>query len=705
VALPPPHIDRSVACDAASLHARAQIAVVSVGKHPKAAVHAAGSLPPRGSGRVQAAPARELPDARHCPDTQVSAVAQARSQAPQCAAEAPRSTHRPPHSDRGRAHSGASGPASAGASGGGRSGGAAPSGGSTSGGATSGPPASSTSSGAAASASGGAAPSSAASAASAVAPSGGVDGELRAPRVRRPHADRTDLEGAARRGAEGQREAEEASVGGRHAGSLAQLRGADAQPAAVARLPAGRAVAYAADVPSPRAMTAADHDPFYPGGSFGPYDILERIGEGAMASVWRATHRGLRKPVAIKALRLEQAQNARARDRFLREGEAISRIRHAHVVEVHDLGVVGDSLYLVMEYLEGEDLRSFFLRSGPLAPGALADLLVPVCAAVAAAHDESVIHRDLKPANIFLAHTRDRGVVPKVLDFGISRVEDGSQGHTAASTLLGTPRYMAPEMVRGGRFADKRSDQYSLGVMLYQGATGQVPVDDVNLYELLRRIASGAITPPRALRPELPAGFEAVILRALALRPDDRFPSVRDLGAALLPYASERTRVLHGDALGGAPYEAPPRVATPAAPAVVDTHSLTLAGAPLELPAARPQGPAAPAWALAAAAALVVVGAFGALWWLRPAEAPHAVAAPPVLPLAPRAPAPVAAAAPGRRAAPCPDGLPRRPARRARGAAPGGECATAGASAPQRRARRDAAAGAADRRRRGGQRA
>jgi len=391
-------------------------------------------------------------------------------------------------------------------------------------------------------------------------------------------------------------------------------------------------------------MIAPDQDPFFPGGSFGPYDIHERIGEGGMASVWRATHRGLRKPVAIKALRLEQAQNARARERFLREGEAISRIRHAHVVEVNDLGVVADTLYLVMEHLEGEDLRSFLTRSGPVSPATLADLLVPVCAAVAAAHDESVIHRDLKPANIFLAHTRDRGLVPKVLDFGISRLDDGSQGHTAASTLLGTPRYMAPEMVRGGRFADARSDQYSLGVMLYQGATGQVPVDGVNLYELLRRVASGEIVAPRALRPDLPPTFEAIVMRALALRPDDRFPSVRDLGAALLPFASERTRVLHGDALGGLRGAIQPaRVVTPPAPASVDTHSLTLAGAPLELPAARPPS-ALPAWALGAGAACLVVGAFAMVNWLRPAE-PHATATRPVFPVA-AAPTPAPAPPP-----------------------------------------------------------
>jgi serine/threonine protein kinase len=403
----------------------------------------------------------------------------------------------------------------------------------------------------------------------------------------------------------------------------------------------------------------ADHDPFQPGGRFGPYDVVGQIGEGAMASVWRAVHRGLQKPVAIKTLRLDQAHNDRARERFLREGPTIARIRHAHVVEVHDLGVVGDTLYLVMEYLEGEDLRARFTRSGALAPTALADLLVPVCAAVAAAHDASVIHRDLKPANIFLAQTRDRGIVPKVLDFGISRLEDGSRGQTAASTLLGTPRYMAPEMVRGSRFADARSDQYSLGVMLYQGATGQVPVDDVDLYELLRRVASGEIAPPRALRPDLPAALEGVILRALALRPDDRFPSVRALGVALLPFASEKTRVLHGEALVGEPLGN--EAATALTPPPLDPPSLTLADAPLELPSTRPA--VAPYWALGASAALALLLVFTALWWLRPRETTTAVSparpSPPVVPSAapivpPQVPSAAAFAPPAAAVAPTP---------------------------------------------------
>jgi serine/threonine protein kinase len=158
-------------------------------------------------------------------------------------------------------------------------------------------------------------------------------------------------------------------------------------------------------------MTPAD-DPFYPGGTFGRYQLIERVGEGGMASVWKALHLGLRKHVAIKTLRADLTQSEKARERFLREGEAIARIRHAHVVEVHDVGIAGDTPYLVMEFLEGEDLRAYFQQRAPLPLAELADLMVPVCAALATAHDEGVVHRDIKPGNLFLARTRDRGLVP-----------------------------------------------------------------------------------------------------------------------------------------------------------------------------------------------------------------------------------------------------------------------------------------------------
>src|SRR5262249_30187317 len=169
--------------------------------------------------------------------------------------------------------------------------------------------------------------------------------------------------------------------------------------------------------------------------------------------------------------------NEEARQRFLREGEAASRIRHPHVVDVTDVGSDGNTSYLVMEFLEGEDLSGRLQRGGPLSPQEIADILLPVCAGVAAAHDEGVVHRALKPENISLARPRHGGIQPKVLDFGVSKVSGGhgSMALTGTAATFGTPYYMPPEQLRGARQADHRSDQYALGVVLYECLVGRRP--------------------------------------------------------------------------------------------------------------------------------------------------------------------------------------------------------------------------------------
>ena len=206
-----------------------------------------------------------------------------------------------------------------------------------------------------------------------------------------------------------------------------------------------------------------------------------------MGVVYEAEHTGLKKHVAIKTLHSTMASDPLIRARFLREGEAASKIRHPNVVDISDIIDDGAFPYLVMEFLEGESLEALIDREVPLPLHRIADLLLPIFSAVNAAHEEGVVHRDLKPANIFLCRQRDGSLVPKVLDFGISKLADYSdtKGLTGTDSILGTPEYMSPEQIRGSRDVTSASDQYALGVILYECATGRLPFTNESMYELI----------------------------------------------------------------------------------------------------------------------------------------------------------------------------------------------------------------------------
>jgi len=282
----------------------------------------------------------------------------------------------------------------------------------------------------------------------------------------------------------------------------------------------------------------------------GRHLILRLVGAGGMGLVYEGTHQDLDRRAAVKVLHERYARRSELQRRFLREGKAASRVRHSNVVAVYDVGVDRDKPYLVMEYLEGEDLHRTIAREGALSVQRVADLLVPVVSAVATAHDLGIVHRDLKPENIFLSVERG-GICPKVLDFGISKLVDRGEGTVTTGTgaFLGTPQYMSPEQALGAKHIDERSDQYSLGVILYQCLTGHRPLDGSSIYALMQRIVRGEFAPPRQLNPDLPVALEALILRAMAREPNERFPGTRALGRALLEHASERVRLAHLDEL------------------------------------------------------------------------------------------------------------------------------------------------------------
>lgn len=291
------------------------------------------------------------------------------------------------------------------------------------------------------------------------------------------------------------------------------------------------------------------------GSSFGRYEIVRRIGRGGMGAVFEGIHTELKKRVAIKALLPPMSENPDLRTRFVREGQAASRIRHPHVVDIYDVGELGGIPFLVMEYLEGEDLSQVLAREHKLSTEHAADLLLPVLAAIAAAHEEGVIHRDLKPANIFLARDRYGEISPKVLDFGISKLTNDRMQEelTGTGTIFGTPFYMSPEQALGGKSVDAKSDQYSLGVILYQCLTGKRPFEADSMYSILHSIVQGTFLLPRMVLPSIPEHVEDIILRAMAKQQAKRFDSVRDFGGAVLELASDRVRSRWAHAFEGTP--------------------------------------------------------------------------------------------------------------------------------------------------------
>jgi serine/threonine-protein kinase len=273
------------------------------------------------------------------------------------------------------------------------------------------------------------------------------------------------------------------------------------------------------------------------GTRLGPYELVRELGHGGMASVYEARHVRLDKRVAIKVLHPHVAKNATAMARFAREGRAAARVHHDGVVEVHDVVLDTGRPYLVLELIEGPTLAEI-LASAPLPVGRAVDLVLPICRAVAHAHDAGVIHRDLKPSNVLIAREGGREV-PKVTDFGISKLIDhvDEKVLTTGDGVLGTLCYVAPEQLKNPESVDDAADQYALGVILYEAITGRLPFEGSTSWALMQAVLRGGAAPP-SRHVELPRPLEEAIMRALARDPGRRFASVADFENALRPFAS-----------------------------------------------------------------------------------------------------------------------------------------------------------------------
>jgi eukaryotic-like serine/threonine-protein kinase len=262
----------------------------------------------------------------------------------------------------------------------------------------------------------------------------------------------------------------------------------------------------------------------------GRYRVLARIGQGGMGAVYRVEHLRMGKIAAMKVLLQELASDRELIKRFRREAEAVSRLTHPNSVQTFDFGQMGDALYLVMEYLRGENLSTILKRDGPVTFQRAAPIIIQVCNSLAEAHELGIVHRDLKPENIMVSRTKDGADFVKVLDFGLAKMREDTEALndiTQRGCLIGTPYYMSPEQVRS-EDPDPRSDVYSLGAVLYRMLAGVEPFSGTSPMVVLTKHLTDEPVPPRQRRPDLDIdpGAEAIVLRAMAKRREDRYQSI-----------------------------------------------------------------------------------------------------------------------------------------------------------------------------------
>ncbi len=333
-----------------------------------------------------------------------------------------------------------------------------------------------------------------------------------------------------------------------------------------------------------------------PGSVLGTNIVLERaIGSGAMGTVWLGENRSLHSKVAVKILHRSLSDDEHALARFQQEARAVANLDSPHVVKIFDFGTTPEQEpFIVMELLDGRDLRQVIEEDGPLSPALTAEIVRQLCRALGRAHDLDIIHRDIKPANVFVVESDGEPFV-KVLDFGIARyLTESSLNMTTTGTVLGTPYYMSPEQFVDPRNIDRRSDLWSVAVVAYGCLLGRLPFLGETIGALSLAVHSGRYPLPSEVNPALPAALDAFFLRALSVSPHERYATAAELATAL------------GAAVGSAPSSLAPHLAGHAASVVGPAAAFGTAGSPASLsashaaplatgPAPFPPPPAGPA--------------------------------------------------------------------------------------------------------------
>lgn len=268
----------------------------------------------------------------------------------------------------------------------------------------------------------------------------------------------------------------------------------------------------------------------------GRYRLERPLARGGMGSVWIARHLQLDSAVAMKFMAPEYASSAEARIRFEREAKASAQLKSPFVVQVHDYGVEGETPFLVMELLEGEDLDKRLKRERRLALSAIVPIFSQICRGLRRAHEAGIVHRDLKPGNIFLQRHDDDEIV-KILDFGIAKRLGSVQDATRTGAIVGSPNYMSPEQLRSSKRVDHRADLWSLAVILYRCITGKLPFTGPEIADLILQICAEPIPKASAVQPDLNADVDRFFERALDRNPENRFQSASTFFEALIELA------------------------------------------------------------------------------------------------------------------------------------------------------------------------
>jgi serine/threonine-protein kinase len=273
----------------------------------------------------------------------------------------------------------------------------------------------------------------------------------------------------------------------------------------------------------------------------GKYRVDRVLGQGGMGVVVQAMHLQLRQPVAVKLLLPDAPRQSELVQRFMREAQAQARLRSEHVARVLDVGALDDGTpYMVLEYLDGTELGDESHQQ--LTVGEIVDLMRQACEALAEAHSLGIVHRDIKPDNLFVTRRADGSRFLKVLDFGISKIQQPTLEDrlTTTSAVMGTPAYMSPEHMKSARLVDHRSDIWALGAVLYELLDGAPPFIAESYPAMIVKVA---IEPVPPLSGELPRGLAEVVYRCLEKDPAHRFQSVAELARALEPYMGSPARV------------------------------------------------------------------------------------------------------------------------------------------------------------------